>query len=210
MKTLILASIAGNVIHKCQAYLPKPFNKMKLVYLPTAAHGEGGETPWLDEELNAFRKLGFTLLELNLEGKNEEQLREECKGIDGVLVCGGNTYYLLEHVRKSGFDKVVTELVEKGVVYIGTSAGSLLAGATVDVARRFDDPAKGHITDYTGLKFVDFAIVPHVDEKKYNDKLDTTLAEWKDKSVKLVGLTNSQALLVCENYIELIDVSANH
>ncbi|MFA5030935.1 MAG: Type 1 glutamine amidotransferase-like domain-containing protein [Patescibacteria group bacterium] len=207
MKKLILASIAGNVIYKTEFFLTKPFNKMRVAYLPTAAHGEGGDTPWLDEELNAFRKLGFQLTEVNLEGKNENQLRKECKNIDAVLVCGGNTYYLLEHVRKSGFDKVVADLVEQGVVYIGTSAGSVLAGATIDVARNFDDPAKAHISDYSGLKFVDFAIVPHIDEKKYSGKLEATLGQWKDAPVNLVGLANSQALLVKDNYIELIDAA---
>jgi len=93
------------------------------------------------------------------------------------------------------------------VVYIGTSAGSLLAGATIDVARQFDDPAKGNITDYRGLQFVDFAIVPHIDEKKYGDGLNATLEQWKDKPVKIVGLTNAQALLVTDNFIELVDVA---
>lgn len=204
MKKLILASVAGSIIHKTESFFPKPFREMTFAYLPTAAHGEGGETPWLDEELNNFRKLDIKLKEVNLENSNETMLRQELAVIDAVLVCGGNTYYLLEHVRRSGFDKVITELVSQGVVYIGTSAGSLIAGATIDVARHFDDPVKGNISDYTGLDFVDVAIVPHIDEKKYSGKLAQTLEEWKDKHVQLVGLTNAQALLVDGNYMEII------
>jgi dipeptidase E len=114
---------------------------------------------------------------------------------------------MLEHVRKSGFDGVLAELIEKGVVYIGTSAGSVLVGHDINTSRRFDDPAKGNISDYRGLQFVDFAVIPHVDEKKYGDKLKATLEEWKDRPVKIVGLTNAQALLVTDNFIELVDVA---
>lgn len=206
-KKLILASVASKVVHKTEHLFPKPFREMTLGVVPTAANGEPGDKMWLTDELNVFKNLGFALKEVNLEDKTEKELREACKEIDAFFLTGGNTYYLLYHVRKSGFDTIITELVNQGVVYIGSSAGAVLAGRSIDVARRFDDPSVVPLTDHTGLGLVDFVIIPHVDDKRTTGKLEETLQEWKDKPYRLIGLTDSQALICSDNFIEVVDVA---
>ena len=46
----------------------------------------------------------------------------------------GNTYNICYHLHKSGGDKLVTELVGAGAVYVGSSAGSIMAGRTCQMA----------------------------------------------------------------------------
>uniref|UniRef100_A0A7S2IQQ5 Uncharacterized protein n=1 Tax=Haptolina brevifila TaxID=156173 RepID=A0A7S2IQQ5_9EUKA len=47
----------------------------------------------------------------------------------------GNTYALRHHLRRSGADEIIRQLVqEEGVVYYGASAGAIVAGQTVQMA----------------------------------------------------------------------------
>ena len=46
----------------------------------------------------------------------------------------GNTWALMHHLRKSGGDVLVRELVAKGAVFYGASAGAICAGATIQMA----------------------------------------------------------------------------
>ena len=60
-----------------------------------------------------------------------------------IYVLGGNTFYLLHHLRRSGLDAVVQRRVlEEGAVYVGCSAGSIVAGRSISTAfwKGWDDP----------------------------------------------------------------------
>ena len=40
----------------------------------------------------------------------------------------------MHHLRKSGGDEIIKELVAKGTVYYGASAGAIVGGRTVQMA----------------------------------------------------------------------------
>jgi dipeptidase E len=85
----------------------------------------------------------------------------DLEGVDLVWVGGGNTYALLDHVRRTGWVERIRAHVLAGGPYYGGSAGAVLAGADIDVAR-FADPNDVGLTDTTGLELLGRAIVrPH-------------------------------------------------
>lgn len=93
---------------------------------------------------------------------------------DIVFVNGGNTFYLLDWVRKSGFNKVLDSFLKKGGLYVGVSAGSYLACPTIEQAtwKRADRNRWG-VTDFKALNYVPFLIVAHFEEK-YRKIIDET------------------------------------
>ncbi len=50
---------------------------------------------------------------------------------DAVYVTGGSTGYLLKRVKETGFDKILKKMVYAGKVYVGVSAGSLIAAPNI-------------------------------------------------------------------------------
>ena len=50
---------------------------------------------------------------------------------DCFVVCGGNTYYLLYKLKESGFLDKIRKAVEKGILYVGISAGSVIASSSI-------------------------------------------------------------------------------
>ena len=61
-----------------------------------------------------------------------------------IWVAGGNTFFLWYWMKRSGVDALLRQrILEDGAVYVGQSAGSIVAGATIRPAfwKGWDDPA---------------------------------------------------------------------
>lgn len=175
---------------------------MKLAFIPTAADPYPVK-PWFYGDKMKLQLMGFHMKDVDLKGKTKEQLENELVGMDAIFVSGGNTYYLLHHVMKSGFDVVVKDLVKKGVVYIGSSAGSALACKTIEHIEDFDDKSIVDLSSYEALGLTQTLLLPHYGEAKYEQKFTTIVKEWKEKGQELLLLRNSEALVVTGNSEEV-------
>lgn len=136
MKNLILTS-SGFKTAKLQEdllrILPKDPKELKLAHILTASK-VSQDTGFVDRERKVLKDLGFQTEEMDIEGENEKSLMGKLAGRDIIYVQGGETFYLLKHVRKSGFEKVVRKLLDRGVIYIGVSAGSYIVCPTIEMA----------------------------------------------------------------------------
>jgi dipeptidase E len=102
--------------------LPKPPEQMKIAHIITASKPEE-DTSYVEKDSRLMVEAGFQVEDIDIEGKNEIELKELLKDKDIIYIQGGNTFHLLKCVKESGFDKIVKELIEKEVIYIGVSAG---------------------------------------------------------------------------------------
>ncbi len=74
--------------------------------------------------------------------------------IDLVYVCGGNTFLLLEKMRACGFGEQIKKYIERGVTYVGASAGVHLITPDTRHVLPFDENITG-TTDFTALGVLD-------------------------------------------------------
>lgn len=205
MKRLFLASYFTFVADLLLPLLPKQPREMKLAFIPTAADPYLVK-PWFYGDKMKLKLMGFRMKDIDLKDKTEEQLRSELEGMDAIFVSGGNTYYLLDKVVKSGFDKIVKDLVGKGVVYIGSSAGSALACPTIEHVDDFDDKSIVTLSSYAGLGLTDTLLLPHYGEAKYEEKFAFVVKKWKAKGQNLLLLRNSEVLVVTDDKEEVMKV----
>lgn len=187
--------------------LKKPPQENSVAFITTAAFGEedGPEwnTPtWLEIYRNQLRSLGIVTIEdIDLKDKKEEELQKLLETKDIVFVNGGNTFYLMYWVKKSGFDNVLSSFLKREGIYFGVSAGSIITNPTIETAGwEPADKNNVELEDLRGLGLVNFLIHPHfVPEEK--GKLEE---EIKDIDYPVVALTNEQAILVNDNKIQII------
>ncbi len=193
MKNIFLTSQFSVVVDQFAAMLPTC--DMKVAFIPTA--GDMYKTKlWMDADREALVNLGMKVVDFNIRDKTEEEVYSFLKAKDIIFVAGGNTFYLLYHARKSGFDKVIKKLVAEGKIYVGSSAGSCLAGPTIEPIKVFDDPAEApELTSYEGLGLVDFLVLPHYGYAKYEGKYQSVVNEWEGK-VTLKLLRDDEAIWV--------------
>jgi len=201
MKTLILTS-SGQFItaHNIDNFLPKKITDCKIAYIITASKKVNDES-YVERHRQKMNELNFSYTEIDIAGKNEEELKKALDGHDIIVVEGGNTFYLLKAVRESGFANVVKELIEKGVVYIGSSAGSYIACPSIIMAtwstRGFD---RCGITDYTAMDLVPFLIKAH----HTPDKLELLKEKANDLQYPMRVLNDDQAVLIRDGEVQLL------
>lgn len=56
---------------------------------------------------------------------------DELRTYDAIYVCGGNTAYLLQRINETHFHIALKEFIDSGGVYVGVSAGSIIAAENV-------------------------------------------------------------------------------
>jgi len=175
-----------------------------VAFIPTAA--DPYKDKWfIEEDRNKLNEKGFNVKDVDIKGKTEQELLQELKDADIIFVAGGNTFYLMEKVRESGFNKIVKEFVEKGIVYVGSSAGATLAGPNIEPVKPFDDPSEAPgLKSFEGLNLVDFIILPHLEEKN-KQQYETIIKEYENK-YKIIPITDYEAVFVEDGNIKLIKI----
>lgn len=153
----------------------RDISELKMLHDTTAIDGEPTESDksWAEQEFQNILKAGFQRENITEHKINLEN--EDLSGYDVVYVQGGNTFYLMDMMRKYHFDQSIKDALSEGVIYIGSSAGSMVLGDTIETAFSYDgDRSNTHgVTDYSGIGLVDGAIFPHVnqmEEKVMRDK----------------------------------------
>lgn len=181
--------------------LPKRPKELKVAHIITASK-VSSDRSFVDRERKVLKDLGFQVEEMDIEGENEKSLTKKLSGKDIIYVQGGETFYLLKHVRKSGFDKVVKSLIEKGVIYIGVSAGSYITSPTIEMSPWRDPKRKRYgLRNLTAMNLVPFLVIVHYNREKYRIGLEEGI---KKSKFPVRILTDDQAFLITNGKAKLI------
>lgn len=185
------AFLASKHLSGLSCVLPRDPEALRTVFIPTAggAHATG---PWIDRDRNWLISNGFVFSELDLAvSSSTAEVVEELSEADLIVVAGGNTYFLLHHMKRTNFLDVVRDL---DVVYAGVSAGAIVLCPDVSYIADLDDRALApDLKDTRGGGIVDFRILPHIDDVRVKSKLDRILSSWPD-GMPLVKLTDAEAI----------------
>lgn len=203
---LFLSSLASETLDLVIHLLPDKPNNLNLAFIPTAADPYGNEPmPWMDADHDKLTSMGFSVTDYDLKHKDVDTLRKDLSQFQVIFVAGGNTFYLLNEIKKSGFDIVIKELLDKGVVYIGASAGSMIMGPDLKHLTTIDHPEQvPELTDYSCVGLIKERIVPHFGREKYAARHTQLQKDWGDK---ILMLRDDQVLIVNDDNIVVVTKS---
>jgi len=134
---------------------------------------------------------------------NADELETGLAGYDLIWAAGGNTFVLMHEIKRSGFDKAIKNLLKKGIVYGGESAGAVVAGTSLRGIELADDPGEATGVIWDGMGLIDRVIVPHADNIEFQDSI-VKVIEMHRSSGKLAVLKDNQALFVDRDNIKLV------
>jgi len=173
-----------------------PKDQMKIGYITTAYQVSRNNFEFFENFKNKVKEEGYNFEEIDIKGKDEEELREFFKDKNIIHFEGGNTFYLLKAIQETGFDKILKDLLDRGVVYIGTSAGAYVACPTIEVANWNDDGKdKFGIADFTAFNLVPFVLKVHYKDEKE----ELTREKMKTLKYPIRILKDGQGILVEDN-----------
>lgn len=123
-----------------------------VVYLPIALRGSPLFERAPEWFADTFGPLGVTDVDTwdHLAGRSLESVHH----LAGVYIGGGNTYLLLDELRRTGVDVELRAAVARGVHVAGGSAGAIVLGADITVSELGGDervPATDVRTHVAGL-----------------------------------------------------------
>ncbi len=164
MKLLLTsAGLSNSKIADSLQYLHgKAPNATKVGFVPIAANVEEGNKDWVINQLVQLWRYGYNWIDIVDPTAAKVDWRARLADVDVLFLTGGNTFHLLDQVRRTGFDEWLKDNLETKV-FIGGSASSILMTQSIAIAGvEPGDPNLPGLTDLRGLKYVDYEIAPHV------------------------------------------------
>ncbi len=209
MKLLLTSSgFENNSIIKALADLvQKPFSKLKVAFIPTAANLEEGDKSWLINGLKDFQGLKFKSIDIvDISALPKSVWQKRLNDVDIIIVGGGNTYHLVYWFHKSGLAKILPNLL-KTKIYVGISAGTVVVTSSIlnDYDSRPEVLEIGETAYDDGLSLVNFMIEPHINNSYFPEINFSNLKKQSKKfPTSVYGLDDNSAIKVDGDKIEVI------
>ncbi|WP_297426559.1 Type 1 glutamine amidotransferase-like domain-containing protein [Clostridium sp.] len=159
----------------------KTKKEKKAIFIPTAAI--------FPDAIEVLPKCLDDLLNLDIKKDNifvydlfKKVLAEELLDYDIIYICGGNTQYLLDRINYVEFNLILKELLDKGKVMVGVSAGSIIAAQNKP----------------NNLGLVNCMLNVHCE-------IGSPIGTIDQSKLSTVNLSNSQAILIDDNVLTIIE-----
>lgn len=207
-KKLLLISNSTNA---GEAYLDWPKKHIKdfignrakrILFIPYA-----GVTISYDEyakKVNeVFKTLGYTIYSIHLEKDPIKAVQDA----EAIAVGGGNTFHLVHMLHKLKLIEPIRMQVEKGILYLGWSAGANVACPSLKTT---NDMPIIEPESFDCLKLVPFQINPHYldahPQGHGGETREQRILEFLEanKSTIVVGLREASLLHIENNQIKLV------
>ncbi|MDR2065824.1 MAG: Type 1 glutamine amidotransferase-like domain-containing protein [Prevotellaceae bacterium] len=210
MEKLFLASYFSPVAKLFVEFTQNTCSGKKIVFIPTASIPEK-VTFFVDGDKKALRKLGLIIEELEVSKASQKEIENKITNADYIFVAGGNTFFLLQELKRSGADKLIIEHIKKGGIYASTSAGSIIVSKDIEYVKYMDDPAIAPDlnNNFSGLGIVDFFIVPHCINFPFKKPAEKIISEYGNK-LDLRPIHNKQAITVKGSQIETVEMKGKN
>jgi dipeptidase E len=216
------------------ALLGKPIEESNALVVPTAiypfAPGPQLAASLIRGEVKTpLTQLGWAslgVLELTaLPSVGKDVWIPTVEAADALLFWGGDPLYLSFWLTESGLTDVLPSV---NAVYVGVSAGAMAAATTF--GETYTEPPNGSgrrlssedmafdtpdgevnrtFVTAAGAGFVDFAVIPHLDNANHPDASMTNAERWAAKlSVPTYAIDDQTAVMVTDGAVEVVSEGA--
>lgn len=159
--------------------------KSSILFIPYARPGGISHKDYTAKAQETFAAMGITLTGVHEANDAVKAVNEA----EAVFIGGGNTFLLLKQLYANNLVKPLQERVKNGMPYMGTSAGTNVAGRTIGTTN--DMPIVFPKT-FDALQLVPFNMNPH-----YLDPIEgsTHMGETRETRINEFHVHNRQPVV---------------
>lgn len=202
MKKIFLCSSFADVASILSKSPIAPSKGKIVAFIPTASIHEE-YTQYVEDGKAALGAMGLVVNELEITQCTKDEITKVLNTCDCIYISGGNTFFLMQELRRTGTDKLIIEQVEKGKLYIGESAGAMIFAPNIEYAKKMDDYTSltPGFNDFTSLGIIDFYPLVHYNSFPFEDATRTIILE--NSYLPLKPITNQQAIIVIGDSVSI-------
>lgn len=141
-----------------------------LLFFPFALHDRDG---YAAKAIERFAEMGYETKSAHHATEPEKAVAEA----DAIFIGGGNTFRLLKALQDLQFIEPIRRRIREGAPYIGSSAGSNVAGPTIKTTK---DMPIVQPRSFDSLGLVPFQISPHFQDP---DPTSTHMGETQEERI---------------------------
>jgi len=202
MKKLFLSSSFKDVASIFKNFVGEDLKGKKVTFIPTAAIHEKVNF-YVKSGKKALGKMGLIVDELEISSALVSEISAKLKANDYIYVTGGNTFFLLQELKKTGADKLIIEQINLGKLYIGESAGSMILSPNIEYVKDMDNHEEApELTGFNALNVVDFYPLPHHTNIPFKKTVEKIISKY-ESDLPLKPISNSKAILVNGDDVEV-------
>ena len=153
---------ANRLIHHALFQLVNPKRNKSMTYIPFC---QDGSALFFKRAIKRYQGVGFKRFHcFPVDVLFSRQDLRKALGSDVIYLAGGNTFYFLHHLRKSGLLPHLKHFVERGGVLAGLSAGAIILTPNIRTAGPpLPDPDDNEVKlkNLRALGLVRFEFFPH-------------------------------------------------
>ena len=184
--------------------IKEEINMKKVLFIPTASIYEEYKG-YVGSARKLFKKFGAVLTEMDISKEEYENIEAAFNSADIIYFTGGNSFFLLEQLRKKGVDKLLKEELNKGKLFIGESAGAIVCAPDIKYIEMMDEkPGDYSLTDDGGLSLINFYVLPHYLTAPFKKITEKILEEFND--LDICPINNSQAVIVEDSSKRIVEI----
>lgn len=173
-----------------------------VTFIPTASLVEEVKF-YVDAGKKSLQKCGLIVDELDVSTATKETIDSTLQKNDYIYVTGGNTFFLLQELKRTGADKIISKQINAGKTYIGESAGSIVLSRNIEYVKDMDDfTAAPNIGTFSSLGMIDFYPLPHHTNFPFKESVERIISSY-DGEIDLCPISNTQAIVVHGNKFEV-------
>ena len=184
MRKLLLTSAGFNnkkIEKKFLELVEIPKEKIKALFIPTAAISEDAKA-MVNECKKDLLNAGVLEEHIITYDLDRAYTFQEICNFNAIYFCGGCTQHLLNKVNEANFNATLNRFLDNGGVYIGVSAGSIIAASNLE----------------NNLGYINCYLDVHKPTGSDCGKLNTN-------NCPKVSLTDNQAILILGDNISIIE-----
>ena len=165
----------------------------KVAFILTASLREG-YTGYVGSARKLFKKLGAIVTEIDISTEAYSTIQSVFEEADVIYFTGGNSFFLMDQLRKTGTDGLLKKELANGKLMIGESAGAIICAPSIQYIEQMDEKPEDYSQeDDAGLDLIDFYVLPHyltAPFKKVTKKIMTEFSE------NLCPINNRQGIVI--------------
>ena len=148
-------------------------------------------------ELNDEYALYEQLLQVSMEKTASSKMILEFvfEEADVIYFTGGNSFFLMDQLRKTGTDGLLKKELANGKLMIGESAGAIICAPSIQYIEQMDEKPEDYSQeDDAGIDLIDFYVLPHYLTAPFKKVTEKIMTEFSD--LNLCPINNRQGIVI--------------